>query len=73
MTKFDPKWGDRRLVKQEGDVVMIERKDVDFVVLFDREKLILQRRRYYYYPTRKRTMQEARAAAEEEFERRLPK
>jgi hypothetical protein len=52
---------------------MIERKDVDFVVLFDKDSQILQRRVYFYYPTRSTTRQEALAKAEKEFNRRLPK
>jgi len=71
--KHHPKWGDRTLVKQEGDLVMIARKDVDIVVLFDKDSQILQRRVYFFYPTRTTTRQEARAMAEKEFARRLPK
>ncbi len=68
MATFHPKWGDRKVVKQEGEVVMIERKDVDFVVLFDRPE---QRRKYFMYPTRNRTRKDAYKAAETEFARRL--
>ncbi len=65
------KWGDRKVVRQEGDVVLLERKDVDFVVALDYpDDLSRQHRRYFNFPTKNRTRQEARAAAEREFDRR---
>lgn len=61
------RWGDRRVVKRSGDIVLLEMKDVDFVVAYDRED---EERVYWYYPTKARTASEARALAETEFVRR---
>lgn len=60
------------MIKQEGGVVMIERKHVDFVVLYDRDgPMERQLRTYFMYPTRNMTMIEARKAADADYARRL--
>lgn len=64
------RWSDRKVLKQEGEVVLLTRRHCDYVVAFDREGTARQRRRYFNFPTKNRTEKEARAAAEKEFGRR---
>ncbi len=62
------RWGNRRVVKRSGDVVLLQRKGVDFCVAVERDD---EDRMYWYYPTENRTEREAREEATAEFKRRV--
>lgn len=50
--------------------MLLERKDVDFVVAYDNEKPGKQMPEFFYYPTENFTKTEARRAATVELKRR---
>lgn len=68
-----PWFGTDKVVRREGDLLLIERKDCHYVVANDREDGTWNDRdcRYFYYPTKRRTATEAREQADAEFVRRL--
>ena len=62
-----PLHGDRAVLRYSENAVLLERKEVDFVVA-DAEG---GERRYFLYPTKRVTKKEALALATAEFERRV--